>query len=256
MTRQIALSNLSLLPWSLWKGPAWTWQIAQEAGFDALKVNPLRGWDVATLRGQTPSIPVTAFEYLWRPDFSASCRNLWQHRDAMGFIADACFIGYTQAKERCAGYAWSDYYASTATVAIDFPLHMHVGHLRHVQETECLSGKWPLPLDDDKLACLDTWHVRTYPNPDAVTDRLMVEGRIATIDAQTRRYREWRDFHDGERTRLWEQLARLAATPETVSASVEIAPQHLWRLCFDLELSRRAVLDELCTRVRNALDIG
>lgn len=251
MTRKIALSNLSLLPWSLIYGPKWTWELARAAGFDALKVNPLRGWDVATLTHL--QIPVIAFEYLWRPNFWASVKNLWRRKDPMGFVGDTCFIGYAGAKHRCEGYAWSDYYSSRGTVAIDFPNNLRVRHLRDARETEYLPEKWPNPIDGNKLACFDTWHVRSYPDPDAITERLMADERIVLIDVQTRDYSEWLSFVRGQQPKLTFQLYKLLSTPETVGSSIEIAPQHLWRLSLHLRVSLIEALDILRERTQSAL---
>lgn len=234
MSRKIALSSLSLLPGSLFFGPAWSWKMAKAAGYDALKVNPLRGWDMRTLSWD--KIPVTAFEYLWRPTFQATVKNLREHKDWMGFVADTCFIGYQGAERRCDDYAWSDYPECEGAVRVDFPSRMRVPHRRHARETECSSEKWPLPLDDDSLACLDTWHVRSYPDPEAVTDRLIGANRVALIDAQTRDFSELLDFVLGSNSvRLFRQLRQLGQTPESVSVSVELDPRQVWRLMWKLQ---------------------
>lgn len=250
--RTIALSNLSLLPWSLLLGPAWTWKIAEAVGYDALKVNPLRGWNVEQLKAL--KIPVTAFECLWRSTFRASVKNLWDRRDIMGFVADTCFIGYAPAETRCEGYAWSDYYGSQGTIGVDFPANLQVGHLRNARETEYLPEKWPAPLDDSTLVCLDTWHVRSYPDPSAVTDRLIDSGRITLIDVQTRGYAELLGLLRGEDVILTRQLRQLSALPKSVSASVEVSPQQVFRLMTHLSRSYQETLLMIQQCVRRALD--
>ena len=291
--RTIALSNLSLLPWSLLLGPAWTWKIAEAVGYDALKVNPLRGWNVEQLKALKS--PVTAFECLWRSTFRASVKNLWDRRDIMGFVADTCFIGYAPAETRCEGYAWSDYYGSQGTIGVDFPANLQVGHLRNARETEYLPEKWPAPLDDSTLVCLDTWHVRSYPDPSAVTDRLIDSGRITLIDVQTRGYADLLDNPvlraararvarkhrrcsfclgkqlDARRSRgasngcllgllrgedviLTRQLRQLSALPKSVSASVEVSPQQVFRLMTHLSRSYQETLLMIQQCVRRALD--
>jgi hypothetical protein len=252
MPRRIAISNLTLLPGSLALGPKWAWDVAKQSGYDALKVNPLRGWDVATLRHL--DIPVTSFEYLWRHDFRASLEHFRRHKDLIGFVADTCFIGYTGAKERCEGYAWSDHYGAEEAVGIDFPAGLQVGHLRHARETEYLPEKWLSPLDDDSLACLDTWHVRSYPNPAAVTTKLIKSGRVIALDVQTRAFDELVGFVLGEKAQpLDSQLDAFRALPETVSASVELPPQHVLRLMGTLACSYQTALAIVASRVRECL---
>lgn len=253
--RKLALSNLSLLPGSVILGPKWAWNMALRAGFTALKVNPLRGWDIHMLEAR--HIDVVAFEYLWRPTFRASCKILWKRKDWMGFVADTCLIGYGEAHQRCTEYAWSSY-ASKAP-GIDFPSGLSMsGHRPFARETECSPEKWLLPLDDDSLACLDTWHVRTYPNPDAIIGKLAEQSRIALIDIQTRDPAEWINWirypRRTDTTQLGHQLAMLRRLPESISASIEIAPQHLLRLMRSLSLSYEDTLSEIRQSARLALE--
>lgn len=255
MSRTIALSNLSLLPGSLFLGPAWSWNMALRAGYTALKVNPLRGWDIHRLESR--GINIVGFEYLWRTNLRASIGNLLSQRDLMGFVADTCFIGYASAHERCSEYAWSSYVQKA--VGIDFPTSLSLsGHRPFVRETECLSEKWPLPLDDNSLACLDTWHVRGYPNPDAIIGKLAENGRIALIDIQTRDLKEWINWIQHpcrtDTTLLGHQLAMLRGLPDTISASVEIAPQHLLGLMRTLSLSYEDALHAIGQAAHLALE--
>ena len=251
--RTIALSNLTLLPGSLVLGPRWAWQMTLLAGYTALKVNPLRGWDVTRLNELR--INVVGFEYLWRTNLRASVDNLCKNHDWMGFIADTCFIGYTRAIKRCSDYATTSY-AITAPL-IDFPAGLNIGQHILARETECSPEKWPLPLDDGAFACLDTWHIRSYPNPNATLDRLVNEQRVALIDIQTRDVSEletWIRHPRSTGTLLGRQLQRLSELPNSVSASVEIAPQHILILRRRLSLSYEDVLHEIGQAVRLALN--
>ena len=100
--------------------------------------------------------------------------------------------------------------------------------------------------------------MRTYPNPDAIIGKLAEQSRIALIDIQTRDPAEWinwiRHPRRTDTTLLGHQLAMLRGLPESISASIEIAPQHLLRLMRSLSLSYEDTLSEIRQSARLALE--
>lgn len=243
-TRQIALSNLSLLPGSLFRGPEKTWEIVQKAGFDGMKINPLREWDAGEVR--YACIPVLAFEGPWRNPYSFQTSfQVLLKGDLMGFVADTIFFG-SRADTRARLYA----HDFPEAVGINCPPH-YGQNPNFVRETD--AQKWPNILDTDTAVCLDTWHIRGYPESNTVFERLINSERVKTIDVQTRSYQEIKEFAIGEETYLQWQLSRLAILPRSVSTSMELLPQHLWRLQKELHLNRIAVLSQLRERVQKCL---
>lgn len=242
MERQIAISNLSLLPGSFFRGPEKTWEIAQKAGFNGMKINPLREWDVTEIRDA--SIPVLAFEGPWRNSFRESVSILLEG-DWMGFIADTALFG-KKTDDR------AEVYGQTFPEAIGINCPLHYGkNPNFVRETDFKS--WPDILDTDTPVCLDTWHIRDYPDNSRIFNALIATERIKTIDVQTRSYKEIKRFLIGSDTTLGWQLSRLAVLPRSVSASMELLPQHLWRLQTEFCLSRTTVLRRLQEQVRKCL---
>lgn len=243
--RTVALSNLSLLPGSLVRGPQWTWKIAREAGFDALKLNPLRGWEARNI-----DFPVSAFEAPWRTSFGESIKNLWLRRDVVGFIADVFFFGYRGAQSRSQEYGL----LLSDVVGIDCPASYGY-HFVRARETECLPEKWMDPLHAEDSACLDLWHIRGYSPEYAIIEELARANRIRTIDVQTRDYPEMLQFLQGKPTKLGRQLRFLRGQllPGTVSVSAELLPQHLWKLRGELGLHQAEVLRLLQERIRESL---
>lgn len=243
-TRQIALSNLSLLPGSLFRGPEKTWEIAQKAGFDGMKINPLREWDAGEVR--YACIPVLAFEGPWRNPYSFQTSfQVLLKGDLMGFVADTIFFG-SRADTRARLYA-QDF---PEAVGINCPPH-YGQNPNFVRETDFKN--WPDILDTNTPVCLDTWHIRDYPDNSRIFNTLIATERIKTIDVQTRSYKEIKRFLIGSSTALEWQLSRLAVLPRSVSASMELLPQHLWRLQKELHLNRIAVLSQLRERVQKCL---
>lgn len=245
-TRQIALSNLSLLPGSLFRGPEETWQTAREAGFDGMKINPLRRWDVTEIRDA--DIPVLAFEGPWRNPYSfKKSFQVLLKGDVMGFVADTVLFG-KRADRRARLYA-QDF---PEAIGVDCPPH-YGQNPNFVRETDF--QKWPDILDTDTPTpvCLDTWHIRDYPDHNSIFDTLITTKRIRTIDVQTRNYAEIVQFFLGNEATLKWQLSRLACLPQSVNASLELLPQHLWKLQREFNLDKIEVLKRLQGRIRKCL---
>lgn len=242
MKRQIGLSNLSLLPWSIFWGPEKTWAVAREAGFDGLKVNPLRGWHGVKIHHA--EIPVLAFEAPWRNSFKESLGALLQG-DVMGFVADTVFFG-SGADERAMFYKC----AFPQAIGVDCPPHYRLS-INFVRETDF--QKWPGILDTNTPVCLDTWHIRNYQSSIDIFGRLINSGRIKTIDVQIKNYTEVRNFLAQRETTLEWQLSQLARLPQSVNASLELLPQHLWKLQREFSLTRNEILHYLQARIRQCL---
>lgn len=246
MDRTLALSNLTLLPHSLLKGPEKSWEIAREAGFNSLKVNPLRGWGAATL--QELHIPVLSFEAPWRTSFPASVQNLVQHRDLSGFAVDVICFGYQGADERARSYGMIP-----GIIGVDCPAS-YAGNFLRVRETEYKDDKWPDPLGGSELASLDTWHVRDYPRHWETLQSLRDSDRIRHVDIQTRDFKELMRFLRKERTLLCHQLKELRSLPLEVGFSLELYPHDLIHACSSFSLSYGEVLRKLQLRIREILE--
>lgn len=241
--KTLALSNLSLLPGSLLRGPEWAWNEARHAGFHALKVNPLYGWDASVLR--RTSVPVSAFQAPWRFSFIDSVINLVKNGDIIGFVADIFFFGpLANSRAEMYGNAFED------AVGVDCP-ESYCGRFTRVRETEY--AKWPDPLSGNGFVCLDTWHIRSYPDHETLISKLVESEKIAAVDIQTRDYAEFRAFLNEQPTTLGRQLDMLKWLPDTVSVSVELLPQHIGRLMKDFSMTRSEVLHLVQNRIQMAI---
>jgi hypothetical protein len=277
MARTIALSNLSILGTSLLGGPEAAWNMAWEAGFDALKVNPLRGWNVRHLA--LAGVPVTAFEAPWRNSFKGTLRWAWRTGEWRALLIDPLFFGYRPALERVADCCF--YFSSLPTpgvICVDG--HRVMGVMRKRGQSE--GGlRWAIETDANKLwidsvcpepwckhktfVVLDTWHMRDWARTprssfsdkdELATLRYIIEypvTEIVAIDVQTRNPAEWLTFLQGEGSLLGEQLTLLSELPETVSAALEIHPAHLKKLSKWLKVPPDVCLEILQKRIRATL---
>ncbi|MEI9967044.1 MAG: hypothetical protein WDN67_05500 [Candidatus Moraniibacteriota bacterium] len=245
--RTIALSNLSILSTSLFRGPRAAWERAQAAGFDALKINPLRGWTARRIR--KARIPVVAFEAPWRFSFLESLS--WAKQgEVRALLIDPLLFGYQGADRRAREYARS----FPDIVGVDCPPD-YIGDFVSVEETDAQKRPNPVALLNSQVPILfDTWHIRGYSDHENLLLALKEKGRIKAIDVQSRELTDWilllKNSTVGPLVR---QLAVLSSLPQEVSASVELHPFHIKPLAKYFEMSREEVLAAIQYSVRYAL---
>ncbi len=219
--RKIALSNISLvapIPVQI-LSPAQAWKQAHGAGFDALKINPLRGWDA--LHILTANIPVTTFEAPWNTDAWDSAKQLLKGR-VVGFLVDVRLFGYKSADRRAREYGL----LFSNAIGVDCPDDYEGNFIRSV-ETGLGQGTREQIYAAPRIT-FDTWHMREFS--DGFTFPGFKPERVVSIDVQTRDKNEWWDFLQGKSCLLSKQLKSLAELPSHVSAALEINPLHLYWL--------------------------
>jgi hypothetical protein len=252
--RHIALSNLSILKTSFFRGPEAAWEIAQAAGFSALKVNPLRGatrtreWTGKRLRDA--GVLVTAFEAPWRESFEETLIWAVKTGEKRALLIDPVLFGYQSALYRLDTYP--EAYPEARIVTVDWPRSCFVPQ-EWIRAIETDAQKLSLvELHAKNHLVFDTWHLRgfhpgspTYPNFDPE--------KVVAIDVQTRDVDEWLAFIDDVPCLLSRQLSILSRTPDTVSAALEIHPVHLGALAKRAGLSVPETLRELRVRIEESL---
>jgi hypothetical protein len=249
--RKIALSNLSILGTSLLKGPKAAWKVAQDAGFDALKINPLWRWEAQTILDA--EIPVTAFEAPWRASFVESFEWGRTTGEWRAILMDPLLFGYDRAMERCRRY--HSYFGTRGAIAVDSPwadFFLVARGLTSALETD--HKKYPLErIQQEKKIVFDTWHMRGYAPHQPVFPGYKKE-HVVAIDVQTRDIEEWYDFIDSQDCLLARQLKTLAETPETVSAALEIHPLQLKQLGLAFNRPPAYVLRRIRNNIRYYLN--
>jgi hypothetical protein len=244
MFRKIALSNLSILGTSLAGGPTKAWALAQSAGFDALKVNPIRGWDASGLL--KADVPVTAFEAPWRYSFSDTLRWVLETNEWRALLMDPILFGY-QAVHKVKEFAEK---LDPEVIAVDCE-EILGRHAQWALETDATKYGLFKVLNARRLL-FDTWHMREYA-PGMPTYEGFDLCQIVAIDVQTRDLLEWQAFLERQPCLLLKQLVVLRDTPETVSAALEVHPVHLKKLAQVRGEKTIETLKALQQRVRECL---
>jgi hypothetical protein len=254
MQRVIALSNLSLGTTSIFGGPKAAWEAAQNAGFDAMKINPLRFWGAERI--QNAGIKVSAFEAPWRYSFQESVNWAFKNGERSALLMDPLLFGYDPYKKKISAY--QGIFADSTIVAVDWPWPTLPSTWRHALETDAEKYLLQKVLDAPQVL-FDTWHMRGYTtgnyhgSPSPVYEEFDVD-KVVAIDVQTRDVDEWLDFLEGSLTCLLRrQLEILAQTASTVSAALEIHPLHLHIISKVRDESRNQTLEALMRKIRTVL---
>lgn len=252
--RIIALSNLSLGTTSLLGGPKAAWEAAQDAGFDAMKINPIRFWDANSILDA--GIRVSAFEAPWRYSFQESIDWAIETGEYFSLLMDPLLFGYDPNGRKISFYQGT--FADSTIVAVDWPWSALPSTWQHALETDADKYSLRKVLSAPKVL-FDTWHMRGYTTgnyhgiPSPVYEGFDIS-KVVAIDVQTRNVDEWLDFLEGSLTCLLrQQLEILAQTASTVSAALEINPLHLHIVSRVRDESRNQTLEALMRKIRTVL---